>query len=257
MKTIGFAGGSSPTGAGYIGGKESIYIYPKQIEKQGFQICNYSIGGANNYEIFLASSKLISESKCDIVVIEWNNFYRFRFYMSPETPLYISAQEIFPPKDYAHCMPLSKSDLKSFQRLLILTNHEYYSIIQLLEYCWILESMSKLNNTKLVMVNGYTPWTPDLFNQYNTETNLANELSVFAKELLDFDNRDDKDILKLLETLHNKFSLLDKSIWTNMFEPFYKFIVDYAPEDGQHPGPESHKHIAKIIIDNLTQREIL
>ena len=96
MKTIGFVGGSVPAGVGYPEGKESASIYPNQVGSLGYNIVNLGRGGANNSEIFLSANRLILESKCNIVVVEWNSFYRFRFYMSPETMLYIGAR-VSPP----------------------------------------------------------------------------------------------------------------------------------------------------------------
>jgi hypothetical protein len=257
LKTIGFVGGSVPAGVGYLEGKESLSIYPNRVQSHGYNTINLGKAGANNSEIFLTSLRLILESTCNIVVVEWNSFYRFRFHMSPETMLYIGTRTVSPPDGYAHCQPLSKSDLNNFQRLLILTNHEYHNILQLLEYCWILESTARLNNTKLVMLNGYTPWTSDLFDAYTDDTDLAQALGDFAKEILDFDNRNDEEILALLRPLHDNFARLDKDIWVNTFDQFNNFTVDSAPLDSKHPGPNSHKKIADMVMTHLNKREIL
>jgi hypothetical protein len=257
MKTIAFFGGSNLVGAGYADGIACQDIYPNIIARQGYNIKNYGIGGANGYEIFLTClEKLTQTSLPNIVFIEWNMYSRYRFYPSPEVELHVSAAKLILPSSWSHCIPISNRQIENFQKVLLLLNGDYHRMITLLTYCIIIQSICKLKNIELVMIAGATLWTKDLFEKYTTESDLSASLSDYSKELLDFDNRDNIDILQLLSTLKEKFNQIDLTSWPLGFETIEDLRIDYAPIDQFHLGPNTMKIIAGRIINFLKEKNL-
>jgi len=80
--------------------------------------------------------------------------------------------------------------------------------------------------------------------------------SDYFKQILDFDNRDDKEIIKFFTILQEKFYKLNHNLWVNIFDSFDDRKVDYAPED-DHPGIKSHRWMADQVINYLNTNKIL
>jgi hypothetical protein len=252
MKTIAFFGGSNLIGAGYPDGIACKDIYPNIISSQGYNVKNYGIAGASGYEIFLTCLQQLTQSSPDIVFIEWNMFARHRFQPAPDVSLGISAAGITFPNSWNHCIPISNKQLENFQKTLLLLDGDYHRMLALLNYCEIIQDICKLKNIKLVMIAGNMPWTKDLFDPDYDKSNLGGHLSDYSKELLDFDNRDDSEILSLLSQLKQRFDLLDLNNWIWVFESIPMLTVDRAPLN-RHPGPKTMKIIATRIINFLNE----
>lgn len=252
MKTIAFFGGSNAAGAGWLEGKNSPYIYPSLLETKGYNIVNLGRCGENNADMFFESLKFITTQSPSAIVIEWNNFLRFRFSMSPDHDLFISAAGISLPSDFNHCSPITESQVKPLQKLLVQLTHEYSLISTLLDYCLIVEKICKLTNTKVIMLNGMKPsWPKDLFTHYTSNDNLELSLSEYTKDLVDFDKRSDAQIIELIDNLANRFELLDLTNWIYPFDGIP--VVDLAP-DQSHFGPKTHANIATEIYNLLLNK---
>jgi hypothetical protein len=255
MKTIAFFGGSNLIGSGYVDGIASKDIYPNIVARQGYNIKNYGIGGASSYEIFLTCmQQLAQETTPDIVFVEWNMLARYRFYPSPEVMVHIAAR-ISMPSSWSHCVPIPKKEIENFQKILLLLDSEYHRLVTLLTYCEIIQNICKAKNIELIMISGNVHWTKDLFESYSGKIDLSSCLSDYSKELLDFDNRDDVEILGLLSTLKTQFDLLDLEKWIWIFENIPMMKIDKAPLD-DHPGPKTMNIIATRIINFLKENNL-
>jgi hypothetical protein len=253
---IAFFGGSVSAGTGYLELKKSPEIYPNTFSAQGHSIVNHAIAGGNSQEIFANCCKFLATDWADVICIDWNTLIRFRFHPSPETEYIITPSEFSIPYNN-HCYPFNKKDLAQFQKMLILTSHDYYRIIELIEYCLTLQELCKKLNTEIIMLNDSISWHSELFQNYKPTDNFAQKLNNADKEMLDFDNRPDAEIFELLNKLTLKFNQLDMKLWVNVFENFTKIQIDQAsPTDG-HPGPLTHKKIASKIINHMQQRKII
>jgi hypothetical protein len=255
VKTIAFFGGSNLIGVGYPDGIISKDIYPNIIASQGYNIKNYGIAGGSGYEIFLACLHQLAQSTPDIVFIEWNMLVRHRFHPSPEVSLSFSASETTLPDNWSHCIPVPNKQLENFKKTLLLLDGDYHRILTLLTYCEIIQDICKLKNIELVMIPSSIPWSEDLFVPYSDKSDLSLCLSNYSKELLDFDNRDDSEILSLLSQLRQQFNLLDLEKWVWIFESIPMLTVDRAPLD-RHPGPNTMKIIATRILAFLKEKNI-
>ena len=139
MNTVAFFGGSVPAGVGYTEGKKSACIYPRLIEDQGFKIYNQSKSGSSNYEIFLRCCNFVANTNVDLIVIEWNTFNRFWFYPKFDYEVYISASALSISEKLQSKLDISFSELKKLQKCLLLLSNDYKSILDLLDYCIILQ----------------------------------------------------------------------------------------------------------------------
>jgi hypothetical protein len=75
-------------------------------------------------------------------------------------------------------------------------------------------------------------------------------LSKYTQEILDFDNRDDDEIVYFVTQLQKKFSTMDQTQWVNLFDPWLPNMIDVG-FDGQHPGIKSNQWMADKITKYL------
>jgi hypothetical protein len=255
MKTIAFFGGSNLIGGGYPDGINCPDIYTNIIASQGYSTKNYGIPGASSYEIFLSCMHELIQPPADIIFVEWNMFPRHKFQPAPDITIKVSGSNIIVPDTGTHCISIPKKQIENFHKTLLLLDGDYARILTLLTYCEIIQDVCRLKNLELVMINGNVPWTLDLFETYNDQSDLDQSLGKYSKELLDFDNRDDAEIRKLLCELKEKFDRLDQDRWPWIFENLWTLKVDHAPLD-QHPGPKTMKIVADRVIDFLKKKNL-
>jgi len=241
-----FNGCSFTVGEGFPVEQRDDFIYDRLVSKKfNFESDNIALGGSSNYKIFMRSANAILSNKYNLVITQWSALNRVWFNPGPDSVFFTNDSK-FPDFKYRdiYISPLEK---KKFRELLILLNHDFCNIIELIDYCKIL---TNLNNTKtqVVFVNGLIPWTNDI--TIPLTNNLTACLSNYTKEILDFNTRDDNEIIKFFKILQDKFAELDKSKWVNLFESFQDNKVDQGPE-GHHPGPKSHVWMANKIQDYL------
>lgn len=253
MNTISFFGGSIPAGIGYPETKESKVIYPRLIEKQGFKIQNYSRPGSSNYEIFLSCCRSIAKDHSDIVVIEWNTLQRFWFYPKFDHELIVNAAGISVNEQLKSKLELSNSELKKFKKYLLMMSNDYKSILDLLDYCIILQDYARSKSIELVMINGSTPWTEKLFQDPQQIKNIELETDNFTKSTLDTENLSDKEVLQWWDKIYQKYKKINLEKWVCFLEKIVDYKIDYAPLDN-HPGPKSHKIFAEIILKSIYKR---
>ena len=149
-------------------------------------------------------------------------------------------------------LSISQKQRQTLRDLIKILNHDFHNILQLIDYCCILEIMSKQIGCEVYFINGLVPWTNELAQDSITE-DLITQLSPYTKEILDFDLRNDQEIHDLISILQRKFKLLPKHLWINLFDSMDLRRVDLAPLD-RHPGIKSHEDIAAQIISFFTHQ---
>lgn len=241
-----FNGCSITQGVGYPEEQRKNFVYPWLVSQAvNFDLDNIAVGGSSNYQIFLRSAKAVISQKYKIVITQWSALNRLWLYPGPDTSFFVNDQNNH-EFNYRN-IHLSKSQKKHLQDTLLILNHDWKNIFDLIDYCLILEALAK-EHTKLIFVNGLLPWTSDLV--VPVGNNLDSSLSDYTKEILDFDNRDDKEIVLLFQQLQTKFKTLNQNLWVNLFDSIQQNVVDRAPLDN-HPGPISQKMIADKVINYL------
>jgi hypothetical protein len=247
MTSVCFNGCSFTVGAGFPVEQRDLYIYDRLISKKfNFDRTNIAVGGSSNYKIFLRSAAALSSGHFDIVFSQWSALNRIWLSPGPDSEFFSNDKKI-PDFKYRNIY-LSPQKKQEFQNTLLILNHDYQNLLDLVDYCNILDSLAKLNNVKSVYINGLLPWQTDLIAPLTN--NLECLLSDYSKEILDFKNRDDKEILLFFTQLQKKIKLLNKKNWVNQFESMRFLSTDNGPE-GHHPGIKSHQLMADLIESYL------
>ena len=252
MKKACFNGCSFTVGEGFPEELRDQYIYDRLVSKHFDYIrTNIASGGSSNYKIFLRSCESILSGQYDIVFTQWSALNRFWLNPGPDASFFLN-DEKYPDFRYRDIY-LSEKEKEKFKNTFLLLNHDYQNIFDLIDYCKILNTLADANRVKIFYINGIVPWEDDLIKPL--QSNLSSSLSQYTKDILDFDTRDEDEIIKYFTQLQNKFLTLNKKRWINLFDSFKKSIVDQGPE-GHHPGIESHKIMADKIIEYVVKEKI-
>lgn len=253
MTSVCWNGCSFTVGEGFSENQRNQYIYDRLVSKHfGFESTNIAVSGSSNLEIFKRSARALLDNKYDIVVTQWSALNRIWLYPGPDCFFFLNDERCpdFKYRDI-YIDPTRKSMLRN---MLLLLNHDYHNILNLIEYCCILECMAASTNTKIIFINGLVPWTNDLVHNISS-VDIGSQLSRYTKSILDFDNRDNNEIINLFQELQNNFKKLDQNYWVNIFDSMEAASCDLGPE-GHHPGMLSHKLMADQISLYLTQNQI-
>lgn len=247
-----FNGCSFTWGDGFSAEERDRYVYDRLVSAHfDFERTNIALSGSSNYKIFMRSVDAIMSSTYDIVFVQWSVLNRIWFSPGPDTHFYVNDQKR--PDFRYRDLYISASQNKNLKNLLLLLNHDYQNIIDLISYCKVLNSLTQQRNMHIVHINGLVPWTDDLI--HGELKDLSQQLSDYTKNLLDFDNRNDDEIIKYLYKLREKFKELDLTNWVNLFDSFSANMVDKGTE-GHHPGIQSHQWMANQVITHLKERKI-
>ena len=248
-----FNGCSFTVGEGFFAQQRDQYIYDRLLTKQfGFDSTNVAIGGSSNHTIFMRSAREILSNKYDLVITQWTALNRIWLSPGPDT-VFFTNDQLIPDYRYRD-LYLSASEKKTFCNTLLLMNHDYNNIMELIDYCNILSALADTTSIKVIFVNGLVPWQKDLVCPLSND--LGQSLSKYTKSILDFDHRPDSEIIEFFTKLQTKFQNLDQSKWSNLFTSFRSCTSDKGPQ-GHHPGPISHKWMADNISDYLIKNSML
>lgn len=242
-----FNGCSYTYGEGFLDHERHLYNFDYIVSDDlGAQRKNIASRGSSNLLIFQRSADEIINGNNDIIFNQWTCLNRVWFSPSPETFVF-SNQE----SDY-YSFNDFKINLKKFKEILKIINHDYQNIIDLCNYIQILDKLSDLTGKKVYHINGILPWKEDLIAQYD-KSNLEMSLSDYTKNILDFDNRADEEIIMFFENLKAEFLKINMDRWVNIFDSWDDNLLDKGTV-GHHPGIKSNQYIANKIIRFLNDR---
>lgn len=252
MKAV-FCGCSFTKGEGFPEDQRDQYIYDRLVSAHfGFERTNLSAGGSSNYRILLQAAAALTNQAVDILFVQWSALNRLWLSPGPETYFFLN-DEKYPDFKYRNIY-ISPKEFSNIKNTLQILNHDYQNIFDLVDYCCMIELMAQTTKTQVVYINGLVPWKPDLLTPLGPD--LSQSLSDYTKNILDFNNRSDEEIIDYFTKLQQKFSNLDQNRWVNLFDGFYNNAVDLGPE-GHHPGVASHEWMAEQIINFLTDKIML
>ena len=249
-----FNGCSFTVGEGFPIESRDAYIYDRIVAKQfDFDATNIAKGGSSNYNIFMRSANAILSDQYSMVFTQWSALNRLWLSPGPDAQYFINDRR-YPDFKYRDIYISPKEKIK-FNDTLLMLNHDYQNIIELVDYCKILTNLAQSVKTKICFINGLVPWENDLNSPIDVN-NLAGSLGAYTKDILDFDRRDDAEIILFFSRLQEKFAELDPTKWVNLFNSFDNNSVDVGPE-GHHPGVKSHQWMADQVSTYLTENQLL
>lgn len=245
-----FNGCSFTVGEGFLIEDRDNYIYTCLVSNRfNFNSTNIARGGSSNFTIFMRSAEAIMSNKYKIVFTQWSALNRLWLSPGPDVH-YFTNDSKFPDFKYGNIY-ISPNEKNKFNDTLLILNHDYQNIIELIDYNKILNQLATLNKTVLISINGLVPWQNDLITTIDNN-NLEKSLSNYTKKILDFDTRDDDEIVTYFTKLQEKFIELDQSKWVNLFNSFQANITDLGPK-GHHPGVNSHRWMSDQITTYLNK----
>lgn len=221
--------------------------YPALLQQQlRLHTENLSVSGASNHMIFLQAAGALQTGQFDMVICQWSALNRLWFSPGPQCWYYATGddRDSFEYRD----LRFDRGQKCALENMVRLLNHDYQNILTLIDYVNIVDDLADHHDCQVVHVNGLVPWTPDMANSLSN----FDDLSAYTRELVDFDHRDDAEIQQLLEPLRRKFSTLRQQRWVNLWQSFHSLSTDLGPQ-GHHPGPQSHAHMAQLILQYITQ----
>lgn len=248
-----FNGCSFTVGEGFPVEQRELFIYDRLVSRH-FNVdhTNIAQGGASNYNIFMRSLQALLSNKYDIMFVQWSALNRIWLSPGPEVYFFVNDDK-YPDFTYRD-LYLNKHDKNFLKKCLLLLNHDYQNILDLIDYCSSLLVLAHAQNTKIFFINGIVPWTDDLTKPLGPD--LESTLSNYTKNILDFDNRNDHEVVEFFLKLQTKFKELDQTKWINLFDSLQENTIDHGPE-GHHPGINSHQWMANKIINYIEENNIL
>jgi hypothetical protein len=244
-----FVGCSFTVGEGLDHEKDDQNNYANIVSKKyGAVITNLSKRGNSNHNIFMLALNELLFNPPDILFVQWSGLNRLWVYPGPDSELFLS-HKITHDYNYRDLF-YSKKDLQKLSDMYHILNHDYNNLLTLINYCNILV---KINNCRVVFINGLVPWTEEILNE-NTATNFSENLSEYLKDILEFKSRDDTELLDFFNKLNIAASGLNQNQWVNMFNSMVQLKIDVS-NDNMHPGPKSHQQYADMIINYLEKSQ--
>lgn len=219
---------------------------------------NISVSGSSNTEIFENTIKYLAENSnnIDTLFCEWTSMSRYNFNAGFElwdtrvisgggganNDIHLSNGTTW-PKSYI-------DDIVSRLRVM---KHLHWEILQVVNYSNIIKQLSKkLKINNVFFINGLCPWDKNYFIElHNVKPDQYTNFT--KKEILNIDARDDQDIFTLYKLAHQHYQDaggICENDWINLYSSLQVLVVDFN-FDGQHPGIESNKLYAQLIIDKL------
>ncbi len=247
-----FNGCSFTVGEGFPEEQRDLYIYDRLLEQHfGFSRTNIARGGSSNYTIFMRSAEAIISKKYNCVITQWSTLNRIWLHPGPDTEFFINSAS--PDFAYRHIY-LGAKEKATFIDTLMMLNGDYNNILELVRYTKILEAIADSNQVKLVFINGLLPWNDDLVKPLGND--LSKSMSAYSKELVEFDTRDDAEIIQFFQRLQDQFATLNQKLWVNLFDSFLANTQDRGPL-GHHPGIKSHQWMAEKTQEFFLNNQII
>ena len=226
-----------------------VNLCATQIDQlKNLEVVNLGEGGASNTEIFKNTVQAIGDFDCEIDAIfcQWTAMPRYNFSVGFE--LWSTNEGLSPSARSKYDVNLNRGDTWSRKYLDDLLNrlralhHLHGEIVKVVEYVNILQKLTRALGIKIYFINGLCPWDQDYFLKLNNV--LPERYTEFTKkEILNIDSRDDEDIFKLYELMHNdyvKAGGVDPTCWINLYDSMKQTMLD-TNYDNNHPGKKSNQ----------------
>ena len=254
MRNICFNGSSLTAGFGLPSHQREL-VYDVLLKNSlNANIENLSVGAESNLEIFKKAISAIRSKKYHIIINQWTFLNRFWLYPRPNNPISFNGNNKFHDVRSALGLTVSKKKIKQMCETYLMLNHDYNSLIDLIDYSIVLDDLGKLHNVHIIHLNGYVDIGKDLI-EFDP-TNLHKSLSKYNQELIEFNFTNEETSLKHLYLLQEKIKNLELSNWVNFFESINQLKLDIGPL-GHHLGKKTHKLIASMIEDHIKLNKII
>jgi len=137
---------------------------------------------------------------------------------------------------------LCDKDYETFYRCFLKLNglYEHWN-----RFCQMVCYLQDMPN--LYFINGLVHWNKSMFDK-DLKWNQINN-NGFLQELIDTENKSDDYIQQRWNLTQKQLAQIDLSRWVNPFESMKSLQEDTVKSDDLHPGINSHRHYADLIVD--------
>lgn len=232
-------GCSITAGSGFDGLKDNPDLWPNLISKQlNSTVDNISIAGYDNQGIFIDVFVKALMDDYDLILIQGTALDRTIFSPNQHTLKYPGIKNPFERW-------LSDFDYRAFHDVYLTINKP---IEHWRRFVKLQSIMNKLNamGHKIYFINAHLSTGRDFFERPDSE---------FARYLIDANSLPSEELNDMLSYITETKQNIDIDKWIFPYESMYDQLLDVQPD--QHPGPETHKLIAKGILDKLTLDQII
>ena len=258
-----FTGCSFTDGAGFELGKTDPGLWVNLLHKnikilQNTNLVNFGVCAAINDQIFLNSVDYILKYNPKFIFVEWTSYPRHHFDLGLE--LYTSKVNFIPNCPIIGNFNLNDISyttkyLENLRDRVVTLSHPHYDILKIVKYVNILINLSKSKKCSIFFINGGCGWDQDFF--IKKENVSPWDYTNYTKKLLNANNRDDDEIYKLYDKIHNEYNDLggiQEPYWLNLYDSFIENKID-VNTDHLHPGYKSNEKyfefLSQALLDNL------
>lgn len=223
---------------------------------------NIALAGRNNHSIFVNTVSELMNFQYDLVIVAWSIIPRINVNIGLE--LYETLSRLVSDYDInTNERNYNKEYLgKLGDRIRDLFN-DHWDFVNLIAYVNSLIKIQESQKTQsqIFFVNTYSPWPTDFFEHKTIQK--PSDLPEYTQDLLNVNNRDDKEILGLYDMIHQHYANtggINEDYWLNLNHPFSSMHVDSASPTDNHPGVESQNlfanHLTPILKEKLNTKNI-
>lgn len=219
---------------------------PKLWSNQLFpdaEITNAGKTGANNNWIFLETISRLQKQYYDIVLVAWSAVPRYNVHVGLE--LY-TVETMLNRSNDIHLnsnVTIPGKWLDSIGSSLNKIHNDHWDLLDLIKYVnTLIELQVTTRQGKLVFINSLGPWCDNYFEYKNIQ--LPSDLDPYVQELLEINQRDDKDIFDLYNMIHNQYAEyggIQEKYWLNLYNSLQRQQVDTVSETDNHPSYKSQQ----------------
>lgn len=258
-KTL-IAGSSFASGWGFRKGKNDPGFWAKLLHQehgalQGTELINVSTAGRSNAGMFQDAVYHLLHDDVKYAFVAWASVPRYE--MSLGLELYETRQAFLPeitiPRHNLNHINYTSEYLDKINKEFTHLAHPHYEIVNLLQMINALVKLAQRIGTKIIFVNTNCPWDQDYFSPMVDV--LPNQLTPYTQKILNVDNRDDEEISKLYDKMHQEYQAqggIQSLHWLNLYSSMRDTKVD-SMKDGRHPGPKSNQLYFESFMRDLDQ----
>lgn len=251
-----FSGCSLTAGSGFPKERDEPALWVNLLHSHLFPHTiklNVGFGGRSNAGIFQDTVKGLLTHQVEYAIVQWTSTARYNLELGLE--LYNTSQHFIPNspcRDHnLHNIKYTAQYLNSVRDRFTSLVHDSYEIINLLEYANSITKLAEKTNTRVFFINGVCPWDQHFFDR---KTNvLPDQYTKYTQQLLNTETRDDDEIFKLYNKMHNQFDAVggvNESNWLNLYNSMLDNRIDFN-EDNSHPGVDSNRRYFEIFSNSL------
>jgi hypothetical protein len=255
-----FSGCSLTAGSGFADEKNNPSLWVNQLHNRLFSHTtklNVSKAARSNAGIFQDTVSALTLYPVQYAIVQWTSLVRYNMELGFE--LYDTSHSVItncsaPWGHNLNDISYSAEYLGKIRDRFTMLPHPVFEIVTVLDYVNSIIRLARLTNTRVFFINGYLPWDTDFFvKKINVK---PGEYTNYTQKILNCKNRDDIEIFKLYEKLHNRFDdtgNVNQSYWLNLYESMIHHRID-VNNDGLHPGVNSNLRYVDFFTEAITKK---